>query len=140
WGWRGPSSWWTAAACWGWWWCSAVGQRSRSGRQARLDIVCSSTVQGGAHMAKKNPISHVEWRTKDATRLQKFYSAVFNWKFKDSGMPGYTMVDFGNKEGGGGFFDVGSQPIPTGICAYATVQDLAPHEEAVKANGGTVLM
>lgn len=91
-------------------------------------------------MAKKNPIQHIEWRSKDAARLQKFYSAVFNWKFKESGMPGYSMVDFGNKDGGGGFFDIGQQPIPTGICAYATVDDLAPHEEAVKANGGTVLM
>jgi predicted enzyme related to lactoylglutathione lyase len=91
-------------------------------------------------MAKRNPIQHIEWRSKDAARLQKFYQAVFNWKFKDSGMPGYTLVDFGNKDGGGGFFDLTGQPMPPGICAYATVEDLAPHEEAVKANGGNVLM
>ncbi len=42
-------------------------------------------------MAKKNPVSHVEWRTKDPVRLQKFYGAVFNWKFSDAGMDGYIV-------------------------------------------------
>ena len=93
-------------------------------------------------MAKKNPISHVEWRTRDAARLQKFYGAVFNWKFSDSGMPGYTMVNFGNADipGGGLFAIPAEQPMPTGITNYATVEELAPHEEAIRANGGTVVM
>jgi uncharacterized protein len=92
-------------------------------------------------MAKKNPISHVEWRTKNADRLKAFYGAVFNWKFKDSGMPGYTMVDFGNKDiPAGGIFALGDQPMPTGICNYATVDELGPHEDAIKGNGGTILM
>jgi predicted enzyme related to lactoylglutathione lyase len=92
-------------------------------------------------MAKKNPIQHVEWRSNDAARLQKFYGAVFSWKFKSSGMPGYTMVDFGNKDAGGGIMQITKEmPMPQGVCNYATVEDLAKHEEAIRANGGQVLM
>jgi predicted enzyme related to lactoylglutathione lyase len=89
-------------------------------------------------MAKRHPISHVEWVTRDANRLQKFYGTVFNWKFSESGMPGYTMVDFGNKETGGGVFGIGDQPMPTGVTNYYTVDELGPHEEAIRANGGQV--
>ncbi len=92
-------------------------------------------------MAKKNPISHVEWRSKDATRLQKFYAAVFNWKFTPSGMPGYTMIDFGNKGTAGGIMQITPEmPAPAGLTNYANVEELAPHEEAIKANGGSVTM
>ena len=51
-------------------------------------------------MAKKNPIIHFEWRTRDTGRLTKFYGALFDWKFKEMG-PDYTGVETGNKEGGG---------------------------------------
>jgi len=91
-------------------------------------------------MAKKNPISHVEWATKDAARLQKFYGNVFSWKFSASGMDGYTMVAFGNKETGGGVFAIGDRPMPIGVTNYYTVEELAPHEDSIKANGGKVLM
>src|SRR6516225_9218610 len=87
-------------------------------------------------MAKKNPISHVEWATKDAARLQKFYGAVFNWKCSPSGMDGYTMVAFGNKETGGGVFAIGDRPMPIGVTNYYTVEELAPHEDSIKASGG----
>jgi predicted enzyme related to lactoylglutathione lyase len=89
-------------------------------------------------MAKKQPISHVEWVTRNGERLQKFYGTVFNWKFSDSGMPGYTMVNFGNKETGGGIFQIGDQPMPTGVTNYYSVDELGPHEEAIRANGGQV--
>jgi hypothetical protein len=92
-------------------------------------------------MSKKNPISHVEWRSKDAARLQKFYAAVFKWKFSDSGMPGYTMVDFGNKGTGGGIMQLTPEvPAPPGLTNYATVEDLAEHEAAIHAHGGKVMM
>src|SRR4051812_41047255 len=93
---------------------------------------------GREHMAKKHPISHVEWLTKNAERLQKFYGSIFNWKFSASGMPGYTMVNFGNKDVGGGIFAIGEQPMPQGVTNYYTVDELAPHEEAIRANGGAV--
>jgi uncharacterized protein len=91
-------------------------------------------------MAKKNPISHVEWATKDAARLQKFYGNVFSWKFSASGMDGYTMVAFGNKETGGGVFAIGDRPMPIGVTNYYTVEELAAYEDSIKSSGGKVLM
>jgi predicted enzyme related to lactoylglutathione lyase len=91
-------------------------------------------------MGKKNPIQHVEWRTKDAKRLQKFYGSIFNWKFDDS-MPGYTMIDHGSKDGGGGFFQLSPEmQIPIGITNYATVENLDETEAKIKAAGGNIMM
>jgi predicted enzyme related to lactoylglutathione lyase len=89
-------------------------------------------------MGKKNPVQHVEWRTKDRDRLMKFYGAIFSWKFKEEMGGQYTMVDFGNKDGGGGIFPVGTMPIPTGIVNYATVDSVDETEQKVKAAGGQV--
>ncbi len=91
-------------------------------------------------MGKKNPIVHFEWRTRDTGRLTKFYGALFDWKFNEM-MPGYTAVDTGNKEGGGGIMQIpDGQPIPTGTCNYVSVPDLDDAENKVKAAGGVILM
>src|SRR5262245_55404653 len=57
-------------------------------------------------------------------------------------MPGYTMIDFGNKETGGGLFHLtpDGPPMKTGVTNYHTVEELGPHEDAIKANGGAVLI
>jgi predicted enzyme related to lactoylglutathione lyase len=90
-------------------------------------------------MAKKNPIQHVEWRTKDRARLQKFYGAIFSWKFKDEMGGQYTLIDTGDKDGGAGFFPVGEMPIPLGIVNYATVESVDETEKKVAAAGGQVM-
>jgi predicted enzyme related to lactoylglutathione lyase len=92
-------------------------------------------------MARKNTFCHVEWRSKDAARLQKFYSSLFDWKFNETGMPGYTMADFGNKGLGGGIMQLNDQgpPMPPGMTDYITVEELAPYEEKIKALGGHVV-
>ncbi len=89
----------------------------------------------------RNPIQHVEWRTRDRDRLKSFYGSVFDWKFKDEMGGGYTLVDFGAKDMGGGIFPIPpEQQIPTGVCNYVAVEDLGPYEEKIRASGGNVMM
>jgi predicted enzyme related to lactoylglutathione lyase len=92
-------------------------------------------------MAKKNPIEHIEWRTRDAARLRKFYAALFNWKFDDVQPGHYTMVDFGNEGGGGGIWHMTPDvQMPPGICNYITVESLEKTEAKIKELGGNVLV
>jgi len=91
-------------------------------------------------MAKRNPISHIEWRTRDPERLKTFYGAVFNWKFSED-MPGYTFVDMGGKDIGGGIMPIKPEDqMPTGYGGYINVDDLAEVEEKLIAAGGKVMM
>ncbi len=89
----------------------------------------------------KNSIQHVEWRTRDRERLKSFYGSVFGWKFKDEMGGGYTLIDFGVKDMGGGIFPIPpEQQMPTGVCNYVTVEDLGAYEEKIRASGGNVMM
>jgi predicted enzyme related to lactoylglutathione lyase len=92
-------------------------------------------------MGKKNPINHVEWRTREEARLRHFYSNLFKWKFKDED-GGYTLVDFGNKDSAGGIFRIpkDAPTTPTGITPYITVEDLAAVEAKIQELGGKVVM
>ena len=51
-----------------------------------------------------DPIVHVEIPVSDLSKLRKFYSEVFGWKFKDSKMPGmeYWLIDMGSRQLAGG--------------------------------------
>jgi hypothetical protein len=90
-------------------------------------------------MGKKNPVSHLEWRSRDASRLKAFYAAAFGWKF-DEPMPGYAMADTSNKEVGGGFMQLSADDqVPPGFSPYITVDDLADAEAKVTAAGGRVM-
>ncbi len=89
----------------------------------------------------KNPIQHVEWRTRDRERLKNFYGSVFGWKFKEEMGGGYTMVDFGLEDMAGGIFAIPpDQQMPTSVCNYVTVEDLGPYEEKIRASGGNVMI
>ena len=50
-----------------------------------------------------NPLCHFELMTDDVARCKAFYGAVFDWKFDDEAMPGYTIVHTGQDPGGGVF-------------------------------------
>jgi predicted enzyme related to lactoylglutathione lyase len=90
-------------------------------------------------MAKKNPLVHFEWRSRDAQRLKEFYGSIFSWKFEDP-TPGYTMIETGSKSGVGIFHLPPDQPIPVGICPFVEVDDLTAYEEKARGAGGNVVM
>jgi predicted enzyme related to lactoylglutathione lyase len=83
----------------------------------------------------KNLIQHHEWNTRDPRRLQTFYSKLFDWKFNDKMMPGYTMID-----GIGGIFEITPEmgDMPTGVTNYVNVDDLDAKEKLIRAAGGTI--
>jgi predicted enzyme related to lactoylglutathione lyase len=90
-------------------------------------------------MAKKHPINHVEWTTRDSARLQHFYGSLFNWKFSEAG-PGYTFIETGNKEVGGGIFQIPSgEQMPHGVTNYIDVEDLADYEARILELGGKIM-
>jgi len=91
-------------------------------------------------MGKKNPISHFEWRSRDAARLASFYGEVFGWKFQEM-MPGYAMASTGNEEIGTGIMQLKlDDQTPPGTTGYLSVDDLSESEAKVIANGGKVMM
>ena len=76
----------------------------------------------------KNLIQHIEWTTRDPSRLKAFFSKIFDWSFFDA-MPGYTMI-----EGVGGVFEAPDPLMPVVITPYVNVGDLATIEaRAVEA-------
>jgi uncharacterized protein len=83
----------------------------------------------------KNVIQHHEWNTRNPKRLQSFYGRIFDWKFNDKAMPGYTLI-----EGIGGIFEITPQmgDMPAGITNYVNVDDLDAKEKLVRAAGGTI--
>jgi predicted enzyme related to lactoylglutathione lyase len=80
----------------------------------------------------KNAIQHHEWNTRDPKRIQAFYSRIFDWKFDDRRMPGYTLID-----GIGGIFQAPPE-MPTGIVNYVNVSDLDAKEKLIREAGGTI--
>ncbi len=92
-------------------------------------------------MAKKHPVNHVEWRTRDTARLQRFYGDLFSWKFAAAG-PSYTMVSTGNKELTGGIMQIekDQHQVTPGLSNYVLVDDLTAYEARVHELGGKVLM
>jgi uncharacterized protein len=83
----------------------------------------------------KNVIQHHEWNTRNPKRLQNFYSKIFDWKFNDKVMPGYTLID-----GIGGVFEIPADmaDMPTGVTNYVNVDNLDAKEALVRAAGGTI--
>lgn len=91
-------------------------------------------------MAKKQPISMLEFRTHDVPRIEHFYGALFGWKFKKDG--DYTLIDTGNKELMGGVFHIpaGQPEMRPGVSAYVTVKDLEAAESRVRELGGHIVV
>lgn len=80
-----------------------------------------------------NVIQHIEWTTQNASRLQKFYGSIFDWKFSQL-MPGYISI-----EGVGGIFAAPDKRMPIGITQYVNVADLEKTEKAIVKAGGRVV-
>jgi len=85
-----------------------------------------------------NTICHFELVTDDPTRCQKFYGSIFDWKFNNEGMPGYTMVDTGAQPGAGIFARPKEVPSPA-MNVYILVDRIEETLEKVRKAGGTVI-
>jgi len=86
-----------------------------------------------------NPLCHFELMTSDPDKCKAFYGAVFDWRFDDASMPGYTLIHTGADPAGGVFQKPADAP---GACAnlYFQVGDVDACLRTVKENGGEVLV
>ncbi len=86
-----------------------------------------------------NPLCHFELMTDDVARCKAFYGAVFDWKFDDASMPGYTLIQTGQEPGGGIFTRPQAAPH---VCmnVYFTVSDIDKTLAKAVELGGKVLV
>jgi uncharacterized protein len=89
-------------------------------------------------------IAHFAINANDIPRAQRFYGAVFGWKFLPYGPPGFFMID--NKPSGelrGSMQQ--RREIVKGVAMHGlectvAVADIHATEAAIKSNGGAIVM
>jgi len=90
-------------------------------------------------MPHKHAITHIELPAADVNAAANFYKTVFDWNIVVSEEMNYSMFD---AEGGtgGGFSEVSDENPIGNVLLYLNTPDLKASLEAIKANGGTVVM
>ena len=86
-----------------------------------------------------NPVCHFEFMTADPNRCKAFYGKVFDWKFDDKSMPGYTLIDAGAEPSGGLFLKPADAPGPC-LNVYFHVDDIEATLAKAKGEGASVLV
>ena len=86
-----------------------------------------------------NPLCHFELMTTDPAKCKAFYGAIFDWKFDDESMPGYTLVRPGVEPNGAIFKKPDDAPGPC-LNVYFLVDDIDATLAKVKEKGGTVIV
>ncbi len=86
-----------------------------------------------------NPLCHFELMTNDTDKAKAFYGAVFDWKFDDQTMPGYTLIETGQDPSGGVFPKPDEAPHPC-LNVYFTVSDIDATLAKVSEHGGKTLV
>ena len=86
-----------------------------------------------------NPLCHFELMTNDVAKCKTFYGAVFDWKFDDQTMSGYTLIATGQDPSGGAFPKPAEAPYPC-LNVYFTVEDIEATLGKVNKHGGKTLV
>jgi predicted enzyme related to lactoylglutathione lyase len=85
-----------------------------------------------------NPVVHFEIRSSDPDATRVFFGKLFDWKFPEGGVPGYTYVDSGIE----GAVPGGISPLQGGaplVTFFVGVEDVAATLDAAVAHGGKVI-
>ncbi|MBB2950053.1 VOC family protein [Sphingobacterium sp. JUb56] len=95
-------------------------------------------------MSQTNPVIYFEIPVHDLNRAEKFYTAVFNFKFEKEIIDGYEMSLFPFQEASGGISGAlakGDAYTPTkqGVIIYFKTQDMDATLEKVISEGGKIL-
>ena len=83
---------------------------------------------------KNNHINYVEFKAKDLEKIKEFYTASFNWTFKDYG-PTYTSF---SKSGIHGGFEKTENQIVNGVLIVLYHQDLNLIKDLIIVSGGSI--
>ena len=86
-----------------------------------------------------NEICHFEFMSNDPARSRAFYGQIFDWKFDDQMMPGYTMIQTG-KEPGGGLMEKPKEVPHTALNVYFMVGSIEETLGKVRKAGGSVIV
>jgi len=86
-----------------------------------------------------NHLCHFELMTTDPEQAKAFYGEVFDWKFDDLSIPGYTLINAGAEPTGGLFLKPDSAPS---VCAnvYFHVDDIDATLAKAAEKGATTLV
>nr|WP_315396334.1 VOC family protein [uncultured Sphingobacterium sp.] len=95
-------------------------------------------------MHETNPVIYFEIPVHDLNRAEKFYTAVFNFKFEQEIIDGYEMSLFPFKEssrGISGALAKGDAYVPTkqGVIIYFKTENMDATLEKVISEGGKIL-
>ena len=81
-----------------------------------------------------NHINYIEFKSKDLEKTEKFYSAVFGWKFTTYG-PTYISFEESGVLGG---FELTDKPIQNGVLVVLYHENLKIIKAKVIENGGEI--
>ena len=85
-----------------------------------------------------HPVIHAEIRASDPDATRAFFSKLFDWKYSEGGLPGYTFVDSGD-EGALATAIGPTQGGPEAVLFFVRVQDVeATLARAEELGGKTV--
>lgn len=89
-----------------------------------------------------NGFVHTELSVDDVKAAQKFYGAIFDWKFQDLGpsMGNYVMLDYGSSDTGGGITPKMMPTQPTGWLPYVEVKSVKATMAKAQQAGATVVV
>lgn len=86
-----------------------------------------------------NHVCHWDLTVSDMEKAKAFYGQVFDWKFDETSMPGYTMIDTG-KEPGGGMMVRPPQAPHCSLSTYFLVDDVEATLAKAVAAGAKVIV
>ncbi len=85
-----------------------------------------------------NTICHFEFMSTDPAKSRDFYGKIFDWKFDDSMMSGYTMIQTGSDLGGGLMAKPAEAPAPA-LNVYIYVDSIEATLAKVRSAGGKII-
>jgi predicted enzyme related to lactoylglutathione lyase len=85
-----------------------------------------------------NPIIHWEFVVPDADKARAFYRKIFDWRFDDKAVPGYTIIDTGADPNGA--LKASPRTPMAGLNTYFEVSDLQLTLRNVVELGGKILV
>ena len=88
-----------------------------------------------------NPVTHWQILTKRPQELEKFYEALFGWKFSADNPLGYKIVDRASSDGiGGGIWPISQDEGSSKVQLFVRVNDVNGSVKAAEALGARIII
>lgn len=86
-----------------------------------------------------NPLCHFELQSNDPERSKAFYGSIFDWRFDDESMPGYSLIQPGAEPFGGMMTRPRESPAAC-LHVYFQVRNVDETLIKVEESGGQVIV